>query len=294
MKSMRAQLIRNSGRAAAAAMALTLAVNPSWAKASTPTPEPNSTDGVTADELSDRAIEQFELRQFDAAIAFFEQAYALDRDPNYLFNIGRVHEEKGDFAKAIELYESFIAAPGVELEARDAALDRLAVLRRMQDEVEPARSSEATEPAEMTEPSEATEPSEPSTSATPEPTPTDTSDRRSWARPTRIAGYSLLGLGGAALGVGVVFGVLAVQATDKARQATFVDVERQWLEDGRTWARAADITWIAGGVTAAVGLALVLATLSPRKRPRSKTARHTGPWLRADRQSFGLGVTGNF
>src|SRR5262245_29249940 len=48
-----------------------------------------------ADAHAAKAIEAFEARQYDEAIAEFTAAFSLDKNPNHLFNIGRVHEEAG-------------------------------------------------------------------------------------------------------------------------------------------------------------------------------------------------------
>ena len=77
-------------------------------------------------------------RKYIAVIsAPFEEAYAIDRVPNYLFNIGRVYEEKGDIRSAVDYYQRFVKEPGVEIEARDLALQRLRVLKGVLQETDP-------------------------------------------------------------------------------------------------------------------------------------------------------------
>ena len=86
--------------------------------------------------LREQAIAAFEVRDYDRSIRLFEQAYAADPQPNYLFNIGRVHEEKGELRQAVEFYRRFLGQPGVALESRQLALERLKVLRESAEQVE--------------------------------------------------------------------------------------------------------------------------------------------------------------
>ena len=74
-----------------------------------------------APSTTDKAVSAFEAGDFDAAIELFEQAYVEEGDPNYLFNIGRVFEEKGDLRSAIDRYEKFVNSAGVDLESREFA-----------------------------------------------------------------------------------------------------------------------------------------------------------------------------
>ena len=68
--------------------------------------------------------------------ALFEQAYAIDPNPNYLFNIGRVYEEKGDIRSAVDHYQRFVKEPGVDIGSRELAVQRLRVLKAILNETE--------------------------------------------------------------------------------------------------------------------------------------------------------------
>ena len=81
-----------------------------------------------AEQLSEQAIEKFQAKDYTGAVALFEQAYSIDPQPNYLFNIGRVYEEAGDLEKAVEYYAKFVKQPGVDLDSRKVANERLKVL----------------------------------------------------------------------------------------------------------------------------------------------------------------------
>lgn len=236
----------------------------------------------SASELSDRAVAEFEAGNYDAAIELFERAHAKDPQPNYLYNIARVYEEKGDFAAAVERYQAFIAEPRVDLGARENAIERLKVLRAALEQLR----------------------EEPAVEAEPEPPPPRATERQ-WTdeqpamdagpservKKVRIAGYSLMGVGGAALVVGGVFGGLALGKKKDAEGAEFVDDAMGMREEARTQARVADAMLATGGVLVGVGLIAVLATLGKKNRgARSQTA-----WVpTAGRDGFGLGVTHRF
>ena len=63
------------------------------------------------DVLLEQAADAYDRADFEASIAAFEAAYALEGDPACLFNIGRVHEEAGQLRRALERYQEFILQP---------------------------------------------------------------------------------------------------------------------------------------------------------------------------------------
>ena len=220
---------------------------------------PGSTGDLSADELSEQAIEEFNGKNYEEAVRLFEEAYEKDPQPNYLYNIGRVYEESGDFAKAVELYQDFVSKPGVDLQARENAIARLKVLK---DALEQLEEDEEPVPEPVLEP-------EPE----PEPTGPDKDELRAdRVRKVRIAGYSLMGVGGVSLVVGAVFGGLALGKKNDADDAAFVDSAMGLRDDAKTQARVADAMYITGGVLAGAGLVMVLATLGKKNRRAGKTA----------------------
>jgi tetratricopeptide (TPR) repeat protein len=210
----------------------------------------------TAAQLSDEAVRQFEQAEYDAAIELFEQAHAKDPQPNYLYNIARVYEEKGDFAAAVEWYQRFVGEPRVDLEARENAIARLKVLR---DALEQLRDEPEAAPQRTKEPVP-----EPEVRFAETPDRDIAPDDR--VRKARIAGYTMMGLGGAALVVGGVFGGLALRNDNDANDAEFVDTAMGLRDQARTQARVADGMLVSGGILAGVGLVVVLATLGSKHR----------------------------
>jgi tetratricopeptide (TPR) repeat protein len=228
--------------------------------------EPSSPSDDDPEALSAAAVDRFEARDYDAAVVLFEKAYAADPNPNYLFNIGRVYEEKGDLKKAIVYYQRFVGQSGVDLESRQTATERLKVLREalaQLDADEPSRPSD--EPDDVVaQPDEALDPS------------TATDDDASAAKrkkTLRITGYALMGAGGVGLIVGGVFGGLASSSVDDAQSDPFVDRQEAFRDRARTQARVADAMFITGGVLAAAGLVLVLTTLGKGKKKQADTAK---------------------
>ncbi len=232
--------------------------------------------------LSAAAVAAFRAKEYDNAISLFERAYAADPQPNYLFNIGRVHEEKGELAKAVEYYQRFVQSAGVDLEARENAVARLKVLRATLAELEEKKAPE----------------DEPARKATTETQPRETSPlddrRRVRDRKFRLAGYSLLGVGGVGMVIGAAFGGIALAKSRKASSTERVDEKLALRQEAKGPAAAGDGLLIAGGVLAATGLVLVLVTLRKSKSARADTvARRTfAPMLGGDR--VGLAWTGRF
>ncbi|MBK8240424.1 MAG: tetratricopeptide repeat protein [Deltaproteobacteria bacterium] len=252
------------------------------------TAEPDAaTDDGDPDALSSAAVEAFRGRQYDEAIALFERAYALDAQPNYLFNIGRVYEEKGDLANAVKYYQRFVQQPGVDLEAREAAVARLKVLKPALEEIERDQRP-ATEPGPATD------------DPTPPTTPAD-APGKSRKQKLRLAGYSLLGTGGGVLVIGAVFGGLAIGKSNDAKDAAFVDEKLTARHEAKGRAAVADGLIISGAVVAGVGLILVLSTLGkPRSRSEKaeRSAMRPRPWARAapsvGSQHVGVALAGRF
>lgn len=227
--------------------------------------------------LSSAAVERFEAKDYDGAVELFEQAYAIDPQPNYLFNIGRVYEEKGDLENAVTFYQRFVSQPGVDIESRQAATERLKVLREALAQLEAngePKDETTDEPKDET-----TEPKDETTGPTTTP-PDDDPEAAKRKKTLRITGYSLMGAGGAALIVGAVFGGLASSSVKEGRSDRYVEREEAFIRRATRQARVADAMFITGGVLAAAGLTLVLVTLGGKKKgvEAGDTARRRTQW----------------
>jgi tetratricopeptide (TPR) repeat protein len=212
-----------------------------------------------ADSLSEQAIAEFSAKNYAGAIALFEQAYEIDPQPNFLFNIGRVHEEAGNLEQAVEYYAKFVKQPGVDLDSRGVALDRLKVLRAIVEE---------TKEPDVVEPEVEPEPAEP----VPAPTPVDTDSERK-RKIMRVSGFALIGVGAGALIGGAVLGSLAQGDRDKAfdrDEADSLAGRRELLDTAQTKALTADVLYGVGGAVLLTGVILVAVGYA---KPKTKTQR---------------------
>ncbi len=197
------------------------------------------------------AIEAYQAGDLETALREFQAAKAVDPDPAYTFNIGRVYEEMGELALALEHYEEFVLAPRVSLEEREAAQARADRIRK----ILPARDAPGPDP----------EP-EPTVDETTEDDPAEavpTSDKPH--RALIVSGASLLAAGAVvAIGGGVGFGIAGRRIADDVEAVangnpdglTLTEVEDLDAR-GRTANLWQIVTASAGGVLAITGAALL-------------------------------------
>ena len=101
-----------------------------------PAPSSEASTSARIAELNEAGARAYDGRSYRAAIEKFVEAYAIDHDPNLLFNLARCYEKLADFPAAIEKYEAFLAAPGADTEGRVKANTSLVELRRLRDQNE--------------------------------------------------------------------------------------------------------------------------------------------------------------
>lgn len=217
----------------------------------------------SAKDLSDQAIERFKAKDYDAAARLFEQAYGIDKNPNYLFNIGRVYEEKGDIRLAVDFYQRFVKEPGVDIGSRELAVQRLSVLRAILRETEPA----ATGP---------TEPAAGDGGAPPPTTAKPIADDPDPKKSMRLGGYAMLGVGGIALIVGGIFGGLTLAKKSELDDSHVVEDRKSLAHQGKGFAVVSDVTLFTGAAFAITGLVLVLVARKPRAQARTALAPSLG------------------
>jgi tetratricopeptide (TPR) repeat protein len=115
--------------------------------------------GSNVAQLNEEGAALYAARDYRRAIEKFIQAYAVDTDPNLLFNIARCYEELGDVDAAIEKYETFLKTPGADTRGRQRARESLEALREAQKNGDEAEApSTETEAAELSEPEMAAAP----------------------------------------------------------------------------------------------------------------------------------------
>lgn len=207
------------------------------------------------DALVDRAVAHYRAGRFEQAATDFEAAYAIDPQPELIYNQARAYEKALRTEDAIAAYARFIELPGTTAELRALALDSMAALER-EAEARERRSARAEVPPAPSPPASppAARPAAPSAGVRApavEPRGTD-----------RTAEWVLLGAGAALAVGGGVMGALALDrktAFDDAvaARAPVAEVEELRDEASRN-ASIADGLLVAGAAVGVTGLVLFL------------------------------------
>lgn len=171
---------------------LAMALVPSSALAAEPSaaPEPaaeqvRATSGdQRVVQLNEEGSALYAAGDYRRAVELFIQAYAVDQDPNLLFNIGSCYEGLGDAEAALEKYRAFLGAPNADPEGRPRA--ERAIERLTRAAVTPEPEARPTDP-----------PAEVVTSPPP-PVPSEAGPP-AWAGWVGLGGGAALGAAGAAL-----------------------------------------------------------------------------------------------
>lgn len=100
-------------------------------------PSPSAASPV-ADKLTEEGLTLYRAQDYRHALEKFLAAYALEADPNQVFNAARCYERLNDQDAAIEKYKAFLAVPGGDPSVRRKAEDALAALEKAKAEPKPA------------------------------------------------------------------------------------------------------------------------------------------------------------
>jgi serine/threonine-protein kinase len=211
------------------------------AHAQAPAPDP-------ADAAYQEARRLYDLREWDAAIAKFKEAYRIRPDAPSLFNIAQSNRLKGDCTEALNFYKTykrnFPKEKNIDKVDKFIA-DMEECAKTAPVKTEPVKTEPVkTEPVK-TEPVK-TEPAK--TEPRPDPGPPERSDP---GKPKRVAGLVVGGLGVVSLGASVFFGLRARTASKDAEAAMMGETWNPSIETrGETAARN-------GKIAVGVGVALV-------------------------------------
>lgn len=216
--------------------------------------EPTPTDLERAKQLFDNGKTLFEEGNYEDAVRAWQQSYGLSEKPVLLFNIASAAERMGDFDAALEALNTYRAF--AKPEERESLQRRMRNLERSRDEQEEARKAEPSEEVETPAP----------TSVVPAPQPVEPRRRGTGQR---VAGGVLIGLGAVGLGSGAVLGVLSNQQRAKATESCLdsklcLAEAKPALDSSRSLGLGADVSLLAGIVSAGVGTVLVVT--APRGR----------------------------
>lgn len=221
----------------------------------------------------DKGNKLYHLALFEQAIVEFRAGTLLEDAPVFAFNLGQAHRHLKQFSEAIWHYERFLQRGQPEGKRRDAIVGLIAEMRAVLNnkaqtmpptEAEPVSPQSATVPARLVE----------ATPGVPTPTTPTSTD---WI------GWSLTGAGIAGVAAGGYLLFDASRLRDQAQSAPSQQQRQQLNQDARSRV-------VAGGITAGVGAALVIAGVVKLAVP--DRGGNPGAWLVPT--STGVMVVGQF
>lgn len=245
--------------------------------ASSPAPRGSSRIDREARNLFEAGQHAFDSGNYERALDYFERAYSLTQRSGFLYNIATTSDRMRADARALEAYRAFLAAePDTERRAEVEA--RIAFIEGLLRPPPPPEPEPVPAPVEVVAPPEPVAPP----IATPEPQPAG------GVHPAGVVTMVGAGLLFASFGV---FGGLSL-AEDQALAGRCgrnvgATCEPSEVRDLALFNTVADVSWIAGSVTAAIGLVLLLA-LPPEREASGEAQVALAPWMGAD----GAGVVG--
>jgi hypothetical protein len=199
-------------------------------------------------ELNEAGAKHYGDRNYRLAIEKFIEAYAIDHDPNLLFNIARCYEELGDLDAAIEKYEDFTDQKGADAEGRLRAHESLETLRALKR----ARAGESVAPAAA---SAAGEPDHERARREPDGSP----------EPRSFLPWALLGSGVVVASVGGTLYVLGARDHERVTSAPGFgntgDVHPMTRAEAQSLVDAGDTKKLLGGVGVGLGGALLTTSI---------------------------------
>jgi tetratricopeptide (TPR) repeat protein len=232
-------------------------------KAATSKPEPKNNE---AKKLFDDGAAAYTQGNYEAAIDAWTKAYDISKKPLIFESIANAYERLGDAKKAREFLSKWRdVAPKDEQDLLDARIKNLDARVTRDDELEAARKVEADKAKKAEE----------------------ERDRQrkaggSGGGGTSVPGVVLVGVGGAAIAVGVTLDIIAGirrPAADTACAPSGTGQicktsARDAIVSSNTLALAGDILWIAGAAAAAGGAALIITHKAPKD-----SAPPTATWI---------------
>ena len=219
-------------------------------------PRPSKADIAEAKQHFKAAEAARARSDWDTAIAEYLAAYAKFPDAEFYFNIGEVYRRKGDDEHALEYFQKYLE---LDPKGRGAATARTAVdelgksleARKQAAAAEAARQAEA-DAAARRRAQASVRPAPvapPITPLVPAPSPEQPAGHA--GRGLRIGGLVSAGIGVAALGAGVYFGLRARKIDKEAAGWEVFDADR--YAEGEAAERNAIIAISAGGAAVVAG-----------------------------------------
>ncbi len=262
------------------------------------TPSPVGDQQSQNGTLVNKAVELYAAKRYDEAAELFKQALEMQEEPEIIYNIARCYERAANPEEAIEWYRKFLETPGTTGELRSKALTNIAALKKELAAIEAMKQVEKTEagPADSTvsenEPPAGVNPKRgenlgdsPNTSGpTPDSSAAGVSDSSSGAM--RVAGWTLVGIGVAAMAAGGVFGVLAIQSKNDFDSAGTAPYRLEYQDDVKRNALIFDILFPIGAVSAVIGTTSAVIGMRRKHSRGASSERSETAGLRARRTQF--------
>ena len=272
---MRASLLDLSRRASLVgslcAVALVLApAAPAYAPPKKPPPAKPEAKNNEAKKLFDDGAAAYTQGNYEAAIDAWSKAYEISKKPLIFESIANAYERLGEAKKAREYLAKWRdVAPKDEQDLLDARIKNLDARVIRDEEIETARKAEADKAKKSDEERDRQRKSSGGGGSS-----------------TSVPGVVLLGVGGAAVAVGVTLDIIAGirrPAVDAA--CATVDgaqicksSSRDAISSSNSLALAGDILWIVGAAAAAGGAVLVITHKAPASDSKSGAAP-TATWF---------------
>lgn len=195
-----------------------------------------------AEQLNEQGLELYAEQDYRHALERFIGAYALERDPNLLFNLGRCYEQLGESDAALEKYQQFIAEPSSDAAGVQRA--RASITAILSEQASGGRQSGGPQP---------------STSApVPQPSAAVITSRTDWRPWLTLSGTIAFAAAGAT--------TYALGARDHADVTTLPQYGNSAVPAPMTWKRAEALVHsgntkkVAGGVLLGMSGALAVVT----------------------------------
>lgn len=207
-----------------------------------------------ASALARQAEQHYKDAKFAEAAQSLSQAYDLEPQAHFLFNLARALEQDGKTAVAIETYRRYLALPVDETEPELVARAKTTIALRTQRQA-PAKTK--------TGPGLTASPTKPGSAKGKNKPEADSEADAVAALPSagpspKLPGLLVTGVSVAAFAVGITFGLLATSSRQKFDHAGTAQAKAFFEHTVRTKALVADICFAAGAVAAVTAVILLL------------------------------------
>ena len=240
-----------------------------------------------ARELYEQGDAAYAEARYEQALDAFREAYELSKRPGLLYNMGNAYERLGRPAEAADALEKYL--PHAKKSEKAVIEKRVENLRKRAEEEKAAEAERAAAEAQAEAERERTQPD-------PAPAPVP----REPERQSPTLGWVLVGVGGAAIATGAVFGVMALGARSDADAGCkdsggkrFCSADaRDAIDRDESFSLVADVAFVAGAVAAGIGVYLVLD--APDSVERESAASKTRLQAMARPDGGELSLVGSF